>query len=139
MRMAPGEVVSVGGRHFEMIRVNHSIPAVGYRVAGDQGVFAFSGDTTTNDTFWEALNRQERLDLLIVEVAFSEAQHRLAGMAHHYCPSLLAADLAKLRHHPQTYLPHLKPGDEAAIVAECQKAVSDRTLKPLVGGETFQL
>lgn len=137
--MNAGETREIDGRRFEMIRVNHSVSGVGYCVEAGGGVFAFSGDTTTNDNFWDVLNARDRLDLLVVEVAFRNAQQRLAEMSYHYCPRLLAADLAKLRHTPEICLTHLKPGDEDTIVAECRHGMPNRTLTRLVGGEIFQL
>ncbi|HKK13784.1 MAG TPA: 3',5'-cyclic-nucleotide phosphodiesterase [Gammaproteobacteria bacterium] len=138
--MAPGDVVELEGRKVEMIEVNHSVPGAGYRVESPTGgAFAFSGDTTTNDTFWAALNRHERLDLLIVESAFADADLELCRKSRHYCPSLLADDLAKLEHRPQLYLTHLKPGAEKRIFARCRELMSDLDVARLFGGESFRL
>ncbi|MEJ2652181.1 MAG: 3',5'-cyclic-nucleotide phosphodiesterase [Gammaproteobacteria bacterium] len=124
--MTPGQVLDMsGGRSFEMIPVEHAVPAVGYRVACPTGVFAFSGDTSTNDSFWAALNAHERLDLLIVETAFRNADVAISRLAKHYCPSLLAEDLHKLRHRPDIYITHNKPGEEDIIIAECRDALGD--------------
>ena len=71
-----------------MIAVNHVVPAAGYRVQNGVGCFAFSGDTTSNDAFWEALNRHDKLDLLIVESAFADEDRELSSKAHHYCPPI---------------------------------------------------
>jgi len=128
-----GEVCELDGRRFEMIPVNHIVPTVGYRVSDDHGSFAYSGDTTTNDTLWEALNAHEALDVLIVEVAFSNEQRELSLKARHYCPSLLAEDLVKLRHNPRIFLTHNKPGYESQIMAECCAAIANRDLDVLKG------
>ncbi|MDH5218418.1 MAG: 3',5'-cyclic-nucleotide phosphodiesterase [Gammaproteobacteria bacterium] len=137
--VSPGDVIEIDGRQIEMIGVNHNVPAVGYRVQSDSGAFAFSGDTTCNDSLWDALNKHNHLDLLFVETAFTNRQINLAQVAHHYCPSLLAADLSKLKHRPEVYLTHLKPGEEVAILAEMRAAVQQFTLKTLVGGDVFTL
>ncbi|HHJ80151.1 MAG TPA: 3',5'-cyclic-nucleotide phosphodiesterase, partial [Candidatus Tenderia electrophaga] len=69
-----GDVCVVGGRKIKSIPMNHIVPTVGYRVESETGSsFAFTGDTTTNDTFWNELNSHPRLDLLLLEVAFSNA------------------------------------------------------------------
>jgi ribonuclease BN (tRNA processing enzyme) len=109
----PGQVVELDGRRIEAIAVNHVVPCIGYRIEADGKAFAFSGDTTTTDHFWEVLNGYDQLDLLVAECAFPNRELELSRMAYHYCPQLLAADLAKLRHRPQLYLSHLKPGMEA--------------------------
>lgn len=137
--MLPGETLKLEKMQIEMIPVNHNIPAVGYRIQSENGAVAFSGDTTTNDTFWEALNKHSHLDMLFVETAFTNRQSNLAQISHHYCPSILASDLAKLKHRPDVFLTHLKPGEEIAILAEMRVAVQQLQLKTLVGGEVFTL
>jgi len=137
--MPPGTSVEIKGRIIESIGVNHTVPAVGYRVAQGAAAFAFTGDTTTNDTFWAALNSHGKLDLLIVECAFTNRQYKLAQVSHHYCPALLSQDLAKLKMQPEVYLTHLKPGEELVILSEARAAIQHVSLKTLVGGEIFQL
>ncbi len=137
--MIPGDTTSIDGRQFEMIEVNHAVAGVGYRVQGNKGSFAFSGDTTTNDTFWDALNKHEQLDLLIVEAAFSNADKELCKIAGHYCAELLGSDIAKLRHRPEVYITHNKPGLESVIMEECKQAISGQNVYPLQGHKTFTL
>lgn len=137
--LEPGEVVSLGERQFEMIPVRHIVPTVGYRVTTPNGVFAFSGDTTTNETFWAELNAGLRLDLLIVEAAFPNSEHELCRMARHYSPEMLAADLQKLRHHPRIWLTHAKPGAEEKIFREACTLLADYDVEHLTGGERFTL
>lgn len=133
------KTITIDGIDFETIPVNHVVPACGYRLTHSSGVIAFSGDTTTNDSFWDALNRGPALNLLIVEAAFPNADLELCKLARHYCPSLLAEDLKKLKHNPKIYLTHSKPGAEAEIFAECRALIPERDLKQLVGGEIFQI
>jgi ribonuclease BN (tRNA processing enzyme) len=137
--MLPGEKIRVGARSVEMIAVNHVIPAAGYRVQNGVGSFAFSGDTTSNDGFWEALNSHENLDLLIVESAFADEDCELSDKAFHYCPRLLAGDLKKLRHRPDLYLTHMKPGAEDTIVEQCRNHIDDLQVRRLCGGDRFKL
>jgi cAMP phosphodiesterase len=137
--MMPGQVVTMSGRSFEMIPVDHAVPAVGYRVACPTGVIAFSGDTSTNDSFWAGLNVHERLDMLIVETAFCNADLAISLLAKHYCPSLLAADLKKLKHRPDIYITHNKPGDEDDIFAECAASLGGHKLHRLISGEVLTL
>jgi ribonuclease BN (tRNA processing enzyme) len=88
--MAAGSVYKLSGRDIEMISVNHTVPGVGYCIKADGKVFAFSGDTTSNDNFWASLNKYDSLDLLFVESAFADKDVELAKVAFHYCPQLLA-------------------------------------------------
>ncbi len=137
--LLPGEVCQLGVRSVEAVRVNHSVPCIGYRVANGSGAFAISGDTTCNNSFWEALNAHSSLDILLVETAFSNKDEQLAHIAHHYCPRLLAADLDKLRHRPRIYIIHAKPGEESAILREYRELLADRDISSLAGGVHFTL
>jgi len=137
--MLPGTFMQLGGRTLEMIEVNHIVPGVGYRVECDSGSFAFTGDTTNHDNFWEVLNRYQSLDLLICEVAFPNVLEDLAKRAGHYSPDLLALDLVKLQHQPDIYISHTKPGKEDTIVDECRAAIPERKIHRLFGGTQFTL
>ena len=60
--LAPLETVTLGDREIQVIPVNHILPGVGYRVtSAGSGGCAFSGDTGTNDAFWDALNGYAQL------------------------------------------------------------------------------
>lgn len=137
--LAPGQSLTLKGRTIQAIPVNHVVPAVAYRVETDGAAFAFSGDTTTNDTFWEALNRFKRLDVLLVESAFPDKDIEICRKSGHYCPQLLAADLRKLRHRPKVYLSHPKPGAEDLILRECQAQITGFEIAGLDGVDVFQL
>ena len=137
--MQPGEVVELDKLKIEMIKVNHIVAGVGYRVESETGSFAFSGDTTTNDTFWAALNKHEKLDLLLVESAFTNKDIDLCHLSGHYCAELLGPDLAKLNHNPAVYISHNKPGAEHQIFTECQQAITTHTIHPIAPGQTFTI
>lgn len=142
MRFEPiesGEVHRVGGRTFEAIEVAHTVPAVGYLCSNGTSAFCFSGDTTTNDTLWPALNRSEHLDLLIVEVGFPDRQAELAHLSRHYSPQSLAADLAKLDRRPRIAVTHIKPGDEGLIMDELEAALPGYDIHRLQGDDAFTL
>ena len=131
--------VEIDGRRIEMIAVNHSVPAVAYRVESQGKSFAFSGDTTSNDTLWSVLNKHDNLDLLFVEAAFANKDAELSRLAFHYCSQTLAEDLVKLKHRPKVCVSHLKPGDENRIMKECNKALPDWCLHQLKSGDRFKL
>jgi ribonuclease BN (tRNA processing enzyme) len=124
----PGEHVKVHGRTFSMIPVNHVVPSVAWVVQERSRVFCFSGDTTTNDTLWEGLNALPRLDLLLIECGFPNANMELARLAKHYCPTFLAADLQRLRHRPRVAITHFKPGGEEDSWRECVALIEGRDL-----------
>ena len=137
--MAAGDSLALSGRCVEMIRVSHAVPGAGYYVESAGRSFAFSGDTTTNDTFWAGLNKHASLDLLFIESAFADEDLELAKMAFHYCPQLLALDLPKLNHKTRVCISHLKPGYERQIMRQCRSALPDWDIQQLKSGDIFQL
>ncbi len=137
--MQPGEKITIRHREIEMITVNHTVPGVGYCVSSNKAAVAFSGDTTTNDTLWDALNRYPQLDLLFVESAFSNNDLEISRISKHYCPDLLAQDLQKLEHRPEIWLTHFKPGDEDIIFQQCLDTIEGFVLNRLTGDEVFKL
>ena len=137
--MLPNDKVEIDGHEYEMIEVSHIVPAVGYRVEFEGKSFAFSGDTSSNDSLWNNLNAHDNLDVLIVETAFPEALYDLALKARHYTPSLLVEDLKKLRHKPDIYLTHLKPGAESQIIEEVKAADPSLPIKILKSDSKFEL
>ena len=137
--MKAGATTEIDGRIIQMIPVNHAVPGVGYRIESAGSSFAFSGDTTSNESLWAALNKHHGLDLLFVESAFANKDIELARQSSHYCPQLLAQDLPKLKHRPQVCISHLKPGEEDVIMKECREALPGWELKQLKGGDVFRL
>ncbi len=137
--LTAGSVTEISGRQIEAIRVNHSVPGVGYAIKSAEKVFAFSGDTTSNENFWASLNKYNSLDLLFVESAFANKDIEMAKMAFHYCPELLAADLPKLKHKTRVCISHLKPGSELEILEQCKAALPDWDIQQLKNGDVFQL
>ncbi|MGM0563282.1 MAG: MBL fold metallo-hydrolase [Pseudomonadota bacterium] len=135
--MAHGERRRLGARLFEMIGVNHTVPGVAYRVTGRRQSFCFSGDTTTNDSLWQALNAGAPLDLLVVECAFPDEGLEIARVSRHYTPQLLAEDLDKLDHRPPIAISHLKPGQERQIMSDLRRALPDDEVIHLRGGDVF--
>ena len=136
---AAGSVIELSGRQIEVIRVNHSVPGAAYCIKADSKVFAFSGDTTSNENFWVSLNKYDSLDLLFVESAFANKDIELAKVAFHYCPTLLAEDLHKLKHRTKVCISHLKPGCEQEIIEQCKTALPDWDIHQLKSGDVFNL
>jgi ribonuclease BN (tRNA processing enzyme) len=138
--IAPGQQVTLKGRQLDVIPVTHTQPAVGFRVQAPGGKsFAFSGDTRNTDRFWEVLNAHPDLDLLIVECAYADHEEALSQIAGHHRPSTLVEDLRKLRHQPELYITHQKPGQEQQIMHELTTLLHEREPKMLQRGQIFQL
>ncbi len=136
--MNPGDKVTIRSREIEMIEVNHTVPGVGYCLSSQRANVAFSGDTTTNDNLWDVLNGYANIDLLFVEAAFSNNDIEISKISKHYCPSLLGEDILKMKHRPDVWLTHFKPGEEDLIFQQCVEAMPDFSVYSLRGGEIFK-
>jgi ribonuclease BN (tRNA processing enzyme) len=137
-RIVQGEVVDIGGRKITPLPANHVVPAVGFQIDSGKNSLVFSGDTTTCDALWEAVNRIRNLEYLIVETAFSNAEKDLAIISKHLCPSLLAEELLKLKLNPRIYITHLKPGEIELTMQEVSECVQKFVPKMLQNGQVFE-
>ncbi|MEM6640138.1 MAG: 3',5'-cyclic-nucleotide phosphodiesterase [Pseudomonadota bacterium] len=137
--LQPGERVALDCCTLRAVDVHHSVPSLGYCIEHGGGVFAFSGDTTTNASLWAILNAYENVQTLVMEVSFPDSQAALADKTGHYCPSTLSRDLEKLVHTPEIWVTAMKPGSEDEIFAEVLNTMPDRRIKRLRRGDVFDL
>jgi ribonuclease BN (tRNA processing enzyme) len=114
------------------------VPAVGFHIDSGAASLVFSGDTTSHDALWEAVNRIANLRYLIIETAFSNAEKDLAVRSKHFCPSMLAEELLKLRLNPEIYITHLKPGEVELTMREIGECVRGFSPRMLQNGQVFE-
>lgn len=133
----PGERIELDDCAMRAVDVHHSVPSLGFCIEREDRVFAFSGDTMTNEGLWEVLNAYPKVDVLIMEVSFPNSQIELARKAKHYCTSMLADDLKNLSHTPEIWVTAMKPGSEDEIFAEVLDAMPERAIKRLRRGDVF--
>jgi ribonuclease BN (tRNA processing enzyme) len=132
-----GKALERNGTRFTAFTVLHTVPAVGYAVEKEGKIFVFSGDTYAYEPLWEFLNKLPRLDKFMVEIAFPDEQEELGRTSKHFTPSLLGRELKKLKHHPQLFLTHHKPGLEQIIEKQCRKALAGWEYQHLRRGDVI--
>lgn len=137
--MVVGETKTLGQRQITALPAEHVVPAVGYHLRSSNGSLVFSGDTTSNDALWAAVNGIEDLRYLIIETAFWEAERDVAIASKHLCPSLLADELKKLKRKAEVYVTHLKPGEMELTMQQVEAAAGALQPKMLETGHTFHL
>lgn len=136
----PHQTLNKNGKQITAIPVEHVVPGVGYLVTSESGKrFAFSGDTNTNDSLWQALNQQPGLDALLVESGYPNRMRQLSELAQHYTPQILAEDLKKLKHKPHLMISHLKPGLEIEISEQLHQALPDYRVTCVKSGDSIEL
>ena len=137
--MQPGDCIEFGDKIVKMVEVNHVVPAAAYIVNNGTGSIAFTGDTFINDTFWNALNEEPRMDMLIVECGFTNEEENIGRDAKHYFPNALAEDLKKLKHRPDLYITHLQPGRENLIIDQLASSISEFNIHQLSSGQIISI
>ena len=118
-------------------RVTHTVPAVGFLVEDGRGhTLFYTGDTGPTDGTWEKIGKR-KLDALIIDVSFPDAQEELAIRTGHLTPRLLRAELSKMALPPgRVFVTHTKPRYRRAIEREIRKMKVDG-MRLLGDGETI--
>lgn len=137
--MQSGDCIEFGDKIIKMVEMNHSVPAAAYIINNGTGSIAFSGDSFTNDTFWDALNEEAQMDMVIVECGFTNEDEDIGRDAKHYYPNALADDLKKLNHRPELYISHLQPGKEQQIIEQLKSAITDFKIHQLSSGQIITI
>ena len=74
-----------------------------------------------------------------MECAYADHEEVLSQIAGHHRPSALVEDLRKLKHQPELYITHHKPGEENQIMRELTELDETREFKVLIRGQVFEL
>jgi ribonuclease BN (tRNA processing enzyme) len=142
IRHAPVEVgcpVSCGKLRIMPLPALHTVPAVGYLIDAGTSSFAFSGDTTLCDLFWEMLDQVANLKYVMIETTMRDADHAIAERSRHTTPSLLARGAARLRHSVQLLVTHIEPDKVDEVRQEVCAALGDRVVHFVRRGEVYPL
>lgn len=137
--LASGDTVVMDGRRISALPACHTLPAVGYLLDAGTASFAFSGDTTFCETFWDRLNEVENLQYVMMETTMPEVDSGLAERSRHTTPSLLARGLARLQRPARVLVTHIEPGNVVAVRAEVSRLCAAWNPHFVQRGEVFTL
>jgi ribonuclease BN (tRNA processing enzyme) len=116
-----GEQFPVAHLWVKAVAVSHIVPTVGLVLSDGERTLAFSSDTASTEEFWHVVNREPRLDALLIEASFPNSLKKLADVSGHLTPEALGAELRKLRHEDIDILAmHLKPSFRRQLVEELE-------------------
>lgn len=137
----PLKPYQISGYSVLAIKVNHSVPTVGYQITSPDGKIVFyTGDTGPDLTdCWRHVSPQ----LLITEITASDRYEDFAREAGHLTPGLLQQELTSFRklkgYLPRVVVVHMNPRLEKEIETEIA-AVSSAVDNPItLGYEGMQL
>ncbi len=131
----------ISGYSVLAVKVNHSVPTVGYQITSPDGKTVFyTGDTGPGLTnCWEHVSPR----LLITEITASNRYEDFAREAGHLTPSLLKQELISFRklkgYLPQVVTVHMNPRLEKEIEAEIADVSSALDNSITLGYEGMQL
>ncbi|MEO6363316.1 MAG: 3',5'-cyclic-nucleotide phosphodiesterase [Caldimonas sp.] len=142
--IAVGDVIDVGGKRVEVLPASHTVPAVGFAVAGQPGPdgapgwWVYTGDTGPNPLLWERLRRM-KVAHLVIETAFGDDERLLARISRHLCPAALGHELQHLAGSVDVHITHIKPGELESVMTEIGRLGSPHRITALEIGQTLVL
>jgi ribonuclease BN (tRNA processing enzyme) len=108
LREEKGEMVD--GLSVKAIRVNHTVPTVGFLIQDKRSAILYSGDTYETKRIWEVASKQAKLSAVFIETSFPNDLHQIAKESGHLTPRLLAQEFAKIgKPDVPLYVYHMKP------------------------------
>lgn len=101
---------AINGLKIRAVRVNHSIPTVGYIIADNSGAIAYTGDTGPTTKIWEKVKHLKNLKFIITEVSYPNSMKELAEISRHMTPEMLKKEIEKIPSiDVPIYIYHIKP------------------------------
>ncbi|MEC4671834.1 MAG: 3',5'-cyclic-nucleotide phosphodiesterase [Nitrospirota bacterium] len=117
-----GQETWLSGIGFTPVKVNHSVPTVGFIIRDNDSSWLYSGDTYETHALWEMAAKVPNLKAAFIETSFPDEMKELASIAKHLTPSLLAQEFKKIgRPDLPLYVYHLKPPFRDQITDQLSK------------------
>jgi ribonuclease BN (tRNA processing enzyme) len=114
-----GEEFRVAHLRVKAVPVRHIVPTVGMVFTDGERTAALSSDTSATEEFWHLVNREPRVDALLIEASFPNFLAKLAETSGHLTPDALGQELKKLAHKDLDILAmHLKPSFRQQLIEE---------------------
>lgn len=139
---AVGDVLTLGeganARRLWVLPAVHPVPACGLAVDTADGWWVFTGDSGPNPACW-ALLESEPLAQVVADVSFTDDLAALAERSGHLIPSTLADVLRRLPGRVPVYVTHLKPGDDALVMAQVLAIDTPHPVARLAPGQHFEM
>lgn len=137
--LEPGKSVTLNHLDVTPIRVNHTVPTVGFIVNDQRSAFLYSGDTYETEEIWAKARTIPHLKAAFIESSFPNGFADLARQTKHLTPTLLTHEWSKLQiSHLPVYAYHLKPPFYEEIERELQ-TVAIPHLRILKEGQVLNL
>jgi ribonuclease BN (tRNA processing enzyme) len=121
------------------IRVNHTVPTVGFLIQDADTAVLYSGDTCETQRIWEIASQQAKLTAVLIETSFPNDLHQVARDSGHLTPRMLGQEFLKIgRPDLPLYIYHMKPQYLKQLQQEIQ-ALKIPNFSLLSDGQTLDL
>lgn len=133
-----GQTLDFGrGRRIEVLPALHTVPAAGFAVLASPGAWVFTGDTAPNPALWQRL-AELKVAHLVIETAFRDDEHVVAGVSRHLHPAALGRELAHLSQPAQVHITHIKPGEIETVMTEIAALGNPHRIAALTAGQVIE-
>lgn len=138
--VAIGHPTCLGGRTVYPLPARHSEPGVGYAVETDTGGFAYTGDTTLCEQFWEAVNLMPKLRYIFLECTFREdVTPQQALEWGHMSSRLWGAAMILYTGEAEVRAIHMEPGKEDVTMKQLAERMGEKVPRAVKAGEVFDI
>jgi len=133
-----GVEFTINGYRICAYPVNHSVPAVGYRVLDSKGCrLLYTGDTGPTTALWS--ETANKVDAAIIEVSMPNSMREMAILTGHLTAELLGDEIKKMKRVPERILiTHPKPQYLQTIHDEI-RALGMDNIQMLIDGEVIEI
>ncbi len=139
LALQPGESTRIAEFDIIPIKVNHTVPTVGFIIQDDTAACLYSGDTYQTEEIWKMAATIPNLKAVLIETSFPDEMSELALASKHLTPSLLAQEFKKIgRPDLPLYIYHIKPTFRDQILTQLHR-LNIPTLSVLEEGQEICL
>jgi len=131
--------ITIKSIRIKPFKVNHTVPAIGFKISSKTSSIIFSGDTGPSPNFIKIINDAKDLKAVIIDVSFQDKNSKIAKLSKHFTPTQLSNELKKITDKQVIYITHNKPGNEQKILREIQSKKMQHTIKVLRKNKLFTL
>lgn len=129
----------VGELKVTAVRVNHTVPTVGFLIRDGERALLYSGDTHETKRIWEVAAKQTKLSAVFIETSFPNDLHQVAQDSGHLTPRLLGQEFSKIgRPDIPLYVYHMKPRYSEQLEQEI-RALKIANITFLKDGQTMTI
>ena len=116
--LVAGRPIELDGLRIIPVPVDHVVPTFGFMIEDGNAAIVISSDTGPTDEIWRRANATANLRAVFIEATFPDSMAELARVSKHLTPSMLAAEVRKLKSPVPVITVHIKARFHAQMTRE---------------------